>query len=458
MSVYVGAEQFVTNKRLTLTYIRVTTGWRHDLGRMATAKITKRLVDGLRPKERLYIIYDTDLKNFGVRVMPSGLATYVVEYRPDGGGRKVSKKRMSLGRVGELTPEQARALAQDRLGEVRHGRDPLADRQTKRREINVSELIDLWEAENPPGRRTGKPMEPRTRANTLARLRHHAVPILGRKRVSDVSVDEVNDFIQRVSRGETARDLPSAKKRGRIKVRGGEGAARKVAADLSLIFGYAIEKRIVSINPVAAARKPSPGKRYDFLNADEITAMGIALTELEAEGANPLGVAILRLLLLTGARPSEIESLQWSEVDRQGRCLRLAKSKTGYSIRPISVAAADLINAQPKHEKSPFVFPATRGEGHFTNSKKLWVQAREKAGLPNRVRYHARHAIASIALSEGIDVASVAALMGHKGPRTTLAVYAHVIDSRAAQAADSIGSKIEAALNSGSPKSRTSED
>jgi len=153
---------------------------------MPAEKITKRLVDSLIPRDHPYIIFDTDLKGFGVRVMPSSVATYILEYRPDGGGRKVTKKRMTLGRVGELTPDQARDMARDRLGEVRHGHDPLADRQTKRRELNIADLIDHWAEENPPGRRTGKPMEPRTRANTLARLKHHVVPLLGRKAAQNV--------------------------------------------------------------------------------------------------------------------------------------------------------------------------------------------------------------------------------------------------------------------------------
>ncbi|MDC7233637.1 MAG: site-specific integrase, partial [Spirochaetales bacterium] len=156
--------------------------------------------------------------------------------------------------------------------------------------------------------------------------------------------------------------------------------------------------------------------------------------------------------LLTGARPSEIEQLRWAEVDQAGRCLRLEKSKTGYSVRPLSQMALEIIVAQPRRRGSPYVFPATRGDGPFNGSKKIWVQARERAGLPNRVRYHARHAIASIALSEGIDVASVSALMGHKGPRTTLSTYAHVIDSRAAEAADSIGAKIAAAMSGTKPR------
>lgn len=419
---------------------------------MARAKITKRLVDSLERQASRYVIYDTEVKGFGVRMTPSGSATYILEYRPDGGGRNVTKKRMSLGRVGEMTPEEARNLARNRLSEVRHGQDPLGDRQTKRREMTVNGLIDQWDEENPPGRRTGRPMEPRTKAYTLSRLRHHAVPILGRKRVSEVTVDDINDFIRRVSKGETAKTALGPRKRGRVKVRGGEGAARKVAADLSLIFGYAVEKGIVIANPVTAARKPRAGKRYDYLNESEFAAIAQALTELEAEGVSPIGIAVLRLLLLTGARPSEIEQLRWAEVDQAGRCLRLEKSKTGYSVRPLSQMALEIIVAQPRRRGSPYVFPATRGDGPFNGSKKIWVQARERAGLPNRVRYHARHAIASIALSEGIDVASVSALMGHKGPRTTLSTYAHVIDSRAAEAADSIGAKIAAAMSGTKPR------
>jgi integrase len=415
---------------------------------MTTAKLTKRFIDTLKPETGRYTIYDTELKGFGIRVMPSGIASYIVEYRPDGGGRGVSKKRMSIGRVGEITPEKARDLAKDRLTEVREGTDPLSDRQTKRREMKVSDLITQWETENPIGRRTGKPMAPLTRTNTLSRLKNHVVPILGRKRVSEVTVDDVNDFIRRVTKGETAVDKKSEKKRGRIRVRGGEGAARKVASDLSIIFGYAIEKRIVATNPVTAARKPKAGKRYDYLSSIEITALGKALSELEAEGVNSSGVTILRLIILTGARPAEIEGLRWSEIDFQTSSLRLAKSKTGYSSRPLSSAALKLLKESPRRLGTPFVFPATRGNGHFLGSKKIWSQARERAGLPEKVRYHARHAIASLALSEGIDIASVAALMGHKGPRTTLAVYAHVIGDRASSAAESVGAKIDAAMNS----------
>src|SRR3546814_3351285 len=101
---------------------------------------------------------------------------------------------MTLGRVGEITPDQARTLARDRLAEVRHGTDPLSDRQTKRRELKLSEFIDQWEADNPVSKRSGRPMKPLTRSYTLSRLRNHVVPILGRKRVSDRSEEHTSEL------------------------------------------------------------------------------------------------------------------------------------------------------------------------------------------------------------------------------------------------------------------------
>ena len=61
------------------------------------ARLTKRVVDGIAPANRPTIIYDTELKGFGVCVMPSGSKAWIVEFRPNGGGRKVATKRITLG-------------------------------------------------------------------------------------------------------------------------------------------------------------------------------------------------------------------------------------------------------------------------------------------------------------------------------------------------------------------------
>jgi Arm DNA-binding domain len=65
----------------------------------STAKLSKRTVDALAPRDKAFIAFDDDVKGFGVRVMPSGSKTYVLEYRPGAGGRGVAKRRLTSGAV-----------------------------------------------------------------------------------------------------------------------------------------------------------------------------------------------------------------------------------------------------------------------------------------------------------------------------------------------------------------------
>jgi Arm DNA-binding domain len=129
---------------------------------MAIQKLTKRTVDALAPADRPYIVYDDDLAGFGCRVMPTGTKSWVVEYRPHGGGRGVAKKRITLSKVGPLTAEQARRAAAELLAKVRLGADPAADRDQRRASMTVSQLIEAFGVEHVRGKlkaSTGKSYE-----------------------------------------------------------------------------------------------------------------------------------------------------------------------------------------------------------------------------------------------------------------------------------------------------------
>jgi Arm DNA-binding domain len=102
----------------------------------------KRAVDALEPREKQYIVFDSNLSGFGVRVMPSGVKTFVLDYRPGGGGRSVAKRRLTLGRYGPMTAEQARKAALDALAHIRLGQDPQAEKIGRRQAITVADLID----------------------------------------------------------------------------------------------------------------------------------------------------------------------------------------------------------------------------------------------------------------------------------------------------------------------------
>jgi hypothetical protein len=118
--------------------------------RVATQRLTKGTVQNLATRDRVYIAYDDALTGFGVRVTPKGMRSWIVEYRPHGGGRGVGKRRITLGSTAVLTPDQARAAAGDVLAKVRFGEDAPHDRAARRGSAMMSELIDEYMREEVP--------------------------------------------------------------------------------------------------------------------------------------------------------------------------------------------------------------------------------------------------------------------------------------------------------------------
>ena len=102
--------------------------------------ITKRTVDAASPASKKQFLWGSKLKGFGLQVMPGGAKTFIVQYRTHEG----RSRRMSLGRYGELTPDQARDLATDVLAKVRNGDDPLLKRENKRSAPTVNGLLDVY--------------------------------------------------------------------------------------------------------------------------------------------------------------------------------------------------------------------------------------------------------------------------------------------------------------------------
>jgi hypothetical protein len=150
---------------------------------------------------------DSALPGFGLRVAPNGTKTYFIRYRANGGGRNAPQRYMSIGRHGALTAEEARKKAKKLLGSVAKGDDPVEDRTALRREMTVAELIQLYERDGcfvQRGIRQGQAMKAATKAFTLARLRHHVLPTLGLRRVSEVSPADIERLASHVSNGGTA--------------------------------------------------------------------------------------------------------------------------------------------------------------------------------------------------------------------------------------------------------------
>ncbi|HTO84056.1 MAG TPA: Arm DNA-binding domain-containing protein, partial [Methylomirabilota bacterium] len=152
--------------------------------RLVMAKISKRAVDALQPaKVRDVFIWDSELRGCGVRVKPSGVRTFLIQYRNVEG----RTRRLVLGQYGVLTPENARDLAREKLAGVARGDDPSAERHALRAGMSVSEVCDWYLNEVEAGRILGRNRRP-IKASTLkmdrSRIENHIKPLLSARLVS----------------------------------------------------------------------------------------------------------------------------------------------------------------------------------------------------------------------------------------------------------------------------------
>lgn len=432
-------------------------------GKGKSERITKRVVDAAQPGERVYRIWDAELKGFGLKVTPTGSKTYIATYRA-GTGRSAPQREYTLGKHGVLTPDQAREHARKVLSEARLGADPQAERKRLRGELTVGQLCDLYLEEGASGKKAS------TLQTDRYRIDSHIKPLLGRKTVSSITQGDVERFMRDLAAGKTAVKRERVGPRAYTQPRGGKGTASRTVGLLGGIFAFAVRHKLRPDNPVHGVTRYKDGRSERFLSAQELARLGEAIDAAEAEGRNAMGLAVIRLLVTTGARKGEIEALRWDEVDFERSALRLRDSKTGAKVVPIGGQALALLTAlaeQAKAERleaeakakaageelpppSPYVFPASKGEAlHWTGTKRIWEDVRAKAGLSDVRLHDLRHTYASLAVGAaggGNSLAVIGKLLGHKDVRTT-ARYAHLADDPVKQAADRIAAAAAAGLS-----------
>lgn len=407
---------------------------------MANVKLTKRAIDAIAPVERPTFFFDTDLKGFGLKVTPTGVKTFVVEYRSGAGGRSAPKRRVTLGRFGALTADEARELAKGILGRVHAGDDPASDKAKARAEMTFGEVCDLYLSE---GCETKKAS---TLATDKGRIERHIKPLLGKRRIGEITRQDVEKFMRDVAGGKTAADVKT-KLHGRAIVEGGKGTATRTVGLLGGIMTFAVSRQLRADNPVRGVKRYTDKKGETFLSSPELARIGAALVALEGEGANPSALAIIRLLAFTGARKSEIAGLRWSEVDLGRGYLRLGDSKTGAKVIPIGAPACEVLASVTAIEGSEFVFPASSGDGRFQGVERIWRKARVMAGFPTLRLHDLRHSFASVGLARGDALAVIGAILGHADVKTT-SRYAHLADDPVKNAANEISKSVHAAFSS----------
>ena len=258
-------------------------------------RLTDALALAARPREREYAIHDTALQGFMLRVQPNGARSWVFRFRRDG-----KLRRVMLGRPDAVRADQARAAALAFLAREKGGGSPVSlpasgPTLTKFAAEYVERRSPSW--------------KPSTVKATMSYLNSAILPALGHLRVSSVVRADIARFFH-----EYGRRKPGGANRSHDILR--------TMFDCAIAWGHRPEAAGNPCTGIVRYRRPPRGR---LLGADDLAKLGAVLRQREEE--NPVCVAAVRLLLLTGCRPGEIRCLRWCEVkpDR----LALIDAKTG---------------------------------------------------------------------------------------------------------------------------------
>ena len=357
------------------------------------AKITKRFVDSLkRPTGSSDVFHwDDALKGFGIRLKPSGVASYLVQYRTRSG----ATRRLTLGKVGVKTPDEARTSAKQALDLVENGADPSTERKAQRHAKTFNDLVEAYFQSDAWTRKS-----PSARLIDQGRIDRHLRPLLGKRPVAEISRRDMEKVFRDIRDGRTAMDAPSGKKHGRIRVTGGEGTARRTLGLAGALFTFAVKEELTPANPCHGIEKGRDGIREAIV--EDAAAYGRLFSALDDPAISRPAADAIRLIALTGARRGEITGLRWGNVDLgNGRLVfQPAQHKTGRATgKPKFIAlpskAQEILAALPQGKPDELVIRSAKN-GSPIDLKKVWARVRANAGLPTDLTIHGlRHAIAS---------------------------------------------------------------
>lgn len=346
-------------------------------------------------------LWDTELVGFGLRLRKkTGIGgSWIVRFRS-----RDELKRVTLGRTEDMDVSVARKLARDRLAAV--ALDGLPKRPKAPVALTFAAYYDeFW-------RDYERHWKPLTRVSNRGICRRQLLPNFGKSNVADIVKSDIVRW----------RDSLAGT---------GEAVFNRAVPVLSVMMKYAeqLGYRRKGSNPCRGIPRYKRELPERYLTPAEYRRLARVLDEDESK--RPNDVAIIRLLLFTGARSGEITGLKWRHV--QPSRLMLSDSKTGAKIVYLNSQAEAVLASLERRKSGDWVFPNLTGTKP-RNVDYYWTAARKRAAIPD-VRIHdLRHSFASTAVMNKVAFATVGKLLGHVLPETT-ARYAHLADEVVADAA-----------------------
>ena len=370
-----------------------------------------RRVRAARPRDKRFEVRDDMVQGLMLRIFPSGARTFAFESMVRG-----RRRYATLGNADSMTiPEarrEARRLIASYIEPAKKGNGPRTPGHPMA--AFAGEFLD----------RQARLWKPNTRDTNASIVHKEILPAFGGLTVDAITVEQVRDWFASMS------DRP--------------GIANRAMPVLSMmmrmaeLWGY----RRHNINPCKNTRRYKMKPLERFLTVEEMARLNAVLTR--DEFWCPHIVAIVRLLMLTGCRFGEIASLEWDWI--KGKRIHLPDSKSGPRTVWLSSAARIVIDAIPRYSADcPYVFPNRPPTRPIDNIAFHWDRIRNEAGLPGLRLHDLRHSWASVAAMNGVDMVTVAKLLGHALVETTER-YTHLSDQSVSDAADRVSNRIHAAL------------
>ena len=415
-------------------------------------RISKRTIEELAQGSPGTVLRDTDLKGFQARRNRSNIS-YAYEFRA-GSGRSAPVRRVTIGRVGNLTPDEARQIAKGLASDVAKGNDPAATKG-RSKEVPVFRVFAVRYLDEMAAVATSHPeqawLRPGTIRNYRSLLNQHLEPALGNRRLDKIGRDEV----ARLHKVVGAR-MPSTANRCLELI----GSLYRAAAEGGLVAE--------GTNPAKGLKAYKEVRRERYLSPMELTRLGEAIRAAETEGIpyemptvkpgkkakhvpksrqpyriDPFTAAAFRLLIFSGARLREILHAKWTDLDLN-RVLLTIYGKTGR--RHIVLPAAAVAVIEGLDRVGEYVISSAHPQKPKADLARPWKSIRQRAGLTGLRIHDLRHSFASVAVSGGASLPMIGKLLGHSQPQTT-ARYAHLSDDPLRAAAEKAAHQIERFLS-----------
>jgi integrase len=388
-------------------------------------KLNTEAIESIKPPASSYVmIWDSEVKGFGLRVTAKGTKSYIVQTRVRGKNR-----RITLGKHPALKPQHARKLAKEKIGDLTQGKDQTAEKKARTKFATLG-LVTEHYIEN---RRTSTGLE--LKESSKQSIRKH---IFGSATGGPASFHDWKDQpVTSITREMVTTRYAKLAKRSTAQANQAMRVLRALINYAKHQYRDANDQAIINENPVqvlhGASLWRSVKPRTNFVPVDRLGDWWAAVQKLRHDpsltSAGAASADMIALLALTGLRFSELASLRWDQVDIEGRSLTLldTKNRTDLTL-PLSELAAEILSQRERTEG--YVFATHSNLGHIKDIRTQLKALSEITGI--QVTAHdLRRTFRAVAAACNIELWRIKALMNHKQTQDiTLTAYADLSDVR----------------------------